>query len=61
MVSLILMNMTYLMLRLEVELKECKAFLIQTEQFVYIYGINVLRKAKDSHLYFPKFRKPLVD
>ena len=51
------MDMTYLMFRLEVELKECKAFLIHTEQFVYIYGINVLRKAKDSHKYFPKFRK----
>ena len=23
----------------------------------YIYGINVLRKAKYSHKYFPKFRK----
>ena len=49
--------MTYSMFRLEVELKECKAFQMHTEQFVYIYGINVLRKAKDLHKYFPKFRK----
>ena len=47
------------MFKLEVELKESKALLIHvhTEQFIYIYGINVLRKAKDSHKYFPKFRK----